>query len=283
MISGLIDRVQQTQLPEKDTDAEKMLQQGLGRNPDSLYILSQTILVQQYALDQAQKQLADLKSQLAASQQHGQSEPKHGTSFLGSIFGSHDDSDARPAPPPSPTSYNQQQTSTPPYSPVQNYSQPGYNPGGGYAPQPGFGAPPPPAGGGFLRSAMQTATGVAAGALAFQGIESLMHGFGGGGMGFGGGVGGGRPEEVINNYYGDDAREHHDDRADLSSDVDDRRDSGSFFNPGNDASSDTDQFAGSGDVDSDSSDNNTDSSDDSSFTDDGSGDLGGGDDDSNFS
>jgi len=68
-------------------------------------------------------------------------------------------------------------------------------------------------GGGFLRGAMQTAAGVAAGALAFEGVESLMHGFGhaagyGGGQGFGGFDGGQRPvEEVVNNYYGDDKGE----------------------------------------------------------------------------
>jgi hypothetical protein len=60
---------------------------------------------------------------------------------------------------------------------------------------------------------MQTAAGVAAGALAFQGIESLMHGFGhaaGYGQDFGGfGGEGQRPvEEVVNNYYGDDRGEH---------------------------------------------------------------------------
>ena len=46
MIGGLIDRIQKTQLAEKDTDAEQMLQQGLGRNPDALYVLAQTVLVQ---------------------------------------------------------------------------------------------------------------------------------------------------------------------------------------------------------------------------------------------
>ena len=34
MIGDLIDRVQKTQLAEKDMDAEQMLQEGLGRNPD---------------------------------------------------------------------------------------------------------------------------------------------------------------------------------------------------------------------------------------------------------
>ncbi len=64
-----------------------------------------------------------------------------------------------------------------------------------------------------MRTAATTAAGVAAGALAFQGVESLIGGFGhsagfGGGSGFFGG-GGGRPEEtVINNYYDDSGREH---------------------------------------------------------------------------
>jgi hypothetical protein len=55
---------------------------------------------------------------------------------------------------------------------------------------------------------MQTAAGVAAGALAFEGVESVLHGLGGGGFGMGPGVGMmgggfGRPAEetVINNYY----------------------------------------------------------------------------------
>ena len=219
MIQGLIDRVNQTQLPEKDADAEHLLQQSLGRNPDALYILAQTVLVQRYALEQAQKQLADLKSQLDQSRQQPPPEPQHHTSFLSSLLGRND-------PPPSPP-------------PPPRYSQPAYAPVPGYQPQqPGY-PPPPPAqpygsssfgapqggagqSGGFLRSAMQTATGVAAGALAFQGIESLLHGFGGGG-GFGGGQGlggfGGPREEIVNNYYGDTGQ---DDRG-LSPDIEDRR------------------------------------------------------------
>jgi hypothetical protein len=70
MIGGLIDRVQKTNLADKDTDAEQMLQQGLGSNPDSLYILAQTVLVQKYALDQAQAQLSQAKAQM--DQMHAQ-------------------------------------------------------------------------------------------------------------------------------------------------------------------------------------------------------------------
>jgi hypothetical protein len=255
MIGDLIDRVQKTQLAEKDMDAEQMLQQGLGKNPDALYILAQTVLVQKYALEQAQAQLAEAKAQIEQMQQHP--EPKHATSFLGSLLGRNE---APPPPPPPPQGYAPQQG----YAPPQAYPQ--YAPVGG-----GYGAPPM-GGGGFLRGAMQTAAGVAAGALAFQGIESLMHGFGhaaGYGQDFGGfGGEGQRPvEEVVNNYYGEDRGEHggHEVSADeraLGEQQD--RDFGSL-----DSKSDRDSLYGAGDDSSssgDDSDFNSDtSSDDSSF------------------
>ena len=64
----------------------------------------------------------------------------------------------------------------------------------------------------FLRSAGTTAAGIAAGALAFEGISSLFGGLGGlmgGGhhQGMGSGFLGGQPpggETVINNYYDND-------------------------------------------------------------------------------
>jgi len=184
MIGGLIDRVQKTQLAEKDMDAEQMLQQGLGGDPDALYILAQTVLVQKYALEQAQAQLSQTKAQI----QHP--EPRHSTSFLGSLLGRND---APASPPPMPPQGYPPQAAYPQYAPA------------------GYGMPPM-GGGGFLQNAMQTAAGVAAGALAFEGIESLMHGFGHaagyGGQGFGGFDSGQRPEEVVNNYYGNDRGEH---------------------------------------------------------------------------
>jgi uncharacterized protein len=197
MIGDLIDRVQKTQLAEKDMDAEQMLQEGMGKNPDALYILAQTVLVQKYALEQAQAQLTQAKAQIEQMQQHP--EPRHATSFLGSLLGRND------PPPPPPQVYSGPPQGYAP-QPVQGYPQ--YVPVGGYPPQYG-----PPmgmggGGGGFMRGALQTAAGVAAGALAFEGVESLMHGFGhaagyGPGSGFGGFDGGQRPE-IINNYYGDD-------------------------------------------------------------------------------
>src|SRR5919206_409658 len=86
---------------------------------------------------------------------------------------------------------------------------PGYASGPAYAPQPA-----PPAwgvgggGGGFLRGAAQTATGVAGGMLAAEAVQGLVHELGWGqhhrdGF-FGGSIppAGTAPEEVIvNNYY----------------------------------------------------------------------------------
>jgi hypothetical protein len=222
MLQGLVDRVSQAKLQDKDPDAEQFIQQTLGRNPDALYVLSQTVLVQEYALNQAQKQMADLRAQLAQARQQTQ-EPRHSGSFLGNLLGRHDEPQpAAPPPPPPP----------PPQQP--QYAGQGVGPGLAY-PSGGYPIPnaPAPQGGGFLRSAMQTATGVAAGALAFEGIESLMHGFGHvGGYGgeFGGpgigaaGFGGAPREEIVNNYYGDaSAQERSGEIGDRRGDVSDRQ------------------------------------------------------------
>src|SRR5271154_3624982 len=138
MLQGLAERINGTQLPEKDADAEQYLQQNLGRNPDAMYILAQTVLVQQYALTQSQKQLADAKAELEQLRQQAQ-QPKRATSFLGSLLG-RDDEPARPAapppPPPPPASYAQPQ-----YVPVPNTPPPppAYAPSYG---APAYGAPP---------------------------------------------------------------------------------------------------------------------------------------------
>ncbi len=282
MISGLIDRVEKTQLAEKDLDAEQMLQQGLGRNPDALYILAQTVLVQKYALEQAQTQLTQAKAQIEQMQLHP--EPKHSTSFLGNLLGRRDD---QPAPPPPPPSYQQPAPAYPQYAPVGGYVAP--PPQYGAAPQ--YGAPQGMGGGGFLRGALQTATGVAAGALAFEGVESLMHGFGreagyGGGQGLASFDGNQRPtEEIVNNYYGDDrgGRDVSADEKSLGEQED--RDLGSRGSSDT-SSNDRDSLYGSDSSDSvdDASFDSDTSTDDASY-DDGSdfGDDGsGGGDDSNF-
>jgi hypothetical protein len=199
LIHSLTERVNSTQLQEKDPDAEALLNQELSQNPDATYILAQTVLVQSIALDQAKAQVSQLQAQL---QQQARPQPARATSFLGNLLGHHD------PPPPPPPAYVPPPPPPPAYTQVQyqqpQYLQPQYIPVG----QPSF-----------LRGAMQTAAGVAAGALAFEGVEAVLHGLGGfGGPGYGWGgpgmgmgmmgggmMGGGfeRPveETVINNYY----------------------------------------------------------------------------------
>jgi uncharacterized protein len=196
LLQSLAERVNATQLEEKDPDAEAFLNKNLASNPDAIYILAQSVLVQNIALDQAKSQIAQLQQQLQQSRQ-----PAHVSSFLGNLLGRHD---PEPAParqpayaPAQPSGF--QPVAQGPFQPQPQYisSQPQY----------AAAAPGQPS---FFRGAMQTAAGVAAGALAFEGVESILHGFGGGGgfgmggpaMGFGG-AGFERPAEetVINNYY----------------------------------------------------------------------------------
>lgn len=219
LLNSLIDRLNQTPLQEKDPEAEALLNQRLAGNPDALYMLAQTVLVQNIALDQAKAQVSQLQQQ---AQQRPQ--PAHSTSFLGRLLGERDE---QPAPP--------QQAPAPPYQPVPQQYAPA-------PPYPQYGLPQQvqyaPVGGqpSFLRGAMQTAAGVAAGALAFQGVESILHGFGGGGFGPGYGMGGfgmgERPVEVINNYYDEPGRgEHHvADQTGQSSDAYDPRNNDSGDN-----------------------------------------------------
>lgn len=180
MLQDLVRKVEGAELTEKDPDAEALLKDGLARDPDAIYKLAQTVLIQNMALDQARAQIQQLQQQGTPQQQ-----PARATSFLGSLLHRN--------PPAAPPSSGYAQAAPPPYQtvPPQYQAAPVY-----YEP-----APASSGAGSFLRSAATTAAGVAAGALAFEGIESLMHGFGHGGGGYGG-YGGGAPEEtVINNYY----------------------------------------------------------------------------------
>ncbi len=259
MIDGLISRIRNTAVQDKDTAAEQRLQQGLAGYPDSTYVLAQTVLVQQYGLQQAQSQIADLKAQNATlqdqMQQVGQAHEQaksSGGSFLSHIFGS---GSSQSAPPPQNAQYQSVNSGN---YPPQNYPAQGYAPPPAGYPAPSSGGGMFGGGGGFLQGAMQTAAGVAAGEVAFRGIEDLFHGFGGGGgeRGFAG-PGGDGGETVVNNYYDDDRG------------GDRNRDSGNFYNPSDDASRDdggnTQQFADTGDNDA----NFNDGGDDSSGFDDG--------------
>ncbi|WP_343714288.1 DUF2076 domain-containing protein [Inquilinus sp.] len=189
LLTNLVARLKQAPPAEKDEEAAAMIA-GLVRDlPDTPYILAQTVLIQDYALHQAQARIAELERQAQPQRGGG------GGSFLGAIFGS--GAAARPQPAPQPQPQAPAYTQAPPA-----YAQPQPGPWGGGGP---FAQSSGPS---FLRSAAATAAGVAGGALLFQSIESLFGGHGGwGGLGGAGftGPAPGLTETVVNNYYGDAA------------------------------------------------------------------------------
>ena len=222
MLGGLFQRVNSAAATQRDPEAESFINDAVRIAPHSPYVLAQTVLVQQQALEAAANRISQLE---AAAQQGPEPTEEHG-SFLGnlgkSIFGSGPSS-----PPPRPDNDQQAyQRGAPP--PPRNYApqgpQGGYPPQAypqpsqqGYPPQPGpWGQPQPQSGGGgFLQNAASTATGVAGGVVLGNLLGGLFGGHSGGGGGlFGGasatglggsGLTGNNPSEVteINNYYGD--------------------------------------------------------------------------------
>ncbi len=195
MLAELANKISQTPPPPRDPEAEDYIRSSIGRRPDALYLMTQTVLIQNMALQRAQQQIQDL-------QQRASQPVASGGSFLGQ-------------------------------------SAPSYGGGQQYAAPVSYGPPvsaPPSAMSGFLRSAAQTAAGVAAGTLAVQGIESLFSHHGGfGGGGFGGGFGGAPVEEIVeNNYYGaSDPPDH--DRSDRFADAGSSSDVADDLGPQDDA------------------------------------------------
>lgn len=211
MLTDLANKIARTPAPPKDAEAEDFIRTRIGNRPDALYLMTQTVLIQNMALQQAQQQMAQMQGGGSSQGQVA------GASFLGQggprpSYGAPSGSSSYSAPPPPP-----------------QYSAPAASAPSG---QPSF-----------LRGAAQTAAGVAAGALAFEGVRSLFEhpGYGGGGGFFGGGnegyMGGAPQEEIVNNYYdspggGNDyqanAGDYQNDNFDNSGQIDD----GSSFDDG---------------------------------------------------
>jgi hypothetical protein len=205
LIENLFDRLRQADVNPKDPEAEQLIRANTAALASAPYLLTQAVIVQEHALTNAQARIAELDHRLAAATKSDQ--PSGGDSFLSGVsklFGG-----SKPTPPPAPQPAPQYQQ-----TPATVYQQ---VPETGVVPAPTPATPPqnipypstvnlsPSAGGGFLKSALATAAGVAGGAALFQGIESLIgHNAGA----FGPALGergfypeGGNTEIIENNYY----------------------------------------------------------------------------------
>ena len=169
LIDGLFDRLRQADTSPKDQEALQLINSRVAAQPTAPYLLVQAILVQEHALANAQARIADLERQLAARTQPAQAS---GGSFLSGVtqfFTGKTPSQSSPVPPPLP----QQPQQTPAqYQPVNVPTQ-SVPPPVNY-PYPSTVNLPPNSGGGFLKTALTTAAGVAGGAVLFQGIENLI-------------------------------------------------------------------------------------------------------------
>jgi hypothetical protein len=192
LIADLFARLKAVDSGPKDLQADAAIRDAVARNPAAPYLLVQTVLVQEHALKGAEARIAELERQLADAQQAA-AQPGGGGSFLGGLLGG-------------------RASQAPTGGPWGRRIEPGL---ARSAPTPStvYQAAPAAAGGGFLRSALSTAAGVAGGALLFEGIERML-GYGSGPFGspLGGGWGGNagyapvveREETIVNNnYYGD--------------------------------------------------------------------------------
>jgi len=201
MLADLFERVGSTATNPRDAQAEAFIDDAVRAQPHAPYVLAQTVLVQQQALENASRRLAELETQVKAEAARHEE-----TSFLGnlgrSLFGG-----GQPAPTPAPR--NDYDASA--YA-RQPSADPGYARQPTYPPQPAYAPPPPaagpwggqpqaaPSGGGFMQSALTTAAGVAGGVVLAHSLGSLFGGHSSG-FGLGGGVGGLGGGETINNYY----------------------------------------------------------------------------------
>jgi hypothetical protein len=165
LITGLFDRMRSFGAPEKDREAEALIAQSLRGNADAPYMLVQSVLVQEQALQAANSRVQDLEDQLRAMDGGGEPRPSRSGSFLGGRWGGQRGEEPRSSVPQvgsraTPSAY---ETRTP-------WSQ--------GAPQPQAQQPAPAAssGGGFMKSALATAAGVAGGMLLADSIRNMMSG-----------------------------------------------------------------------------------------------------------
>src|SRR6185437_13342753 len=66
LIQGLATRIQNAPPPQVDREADDLIRRSITR-PDAVYLLLQTVLIQDMALNQAKAQIDDLKQRTAAS------------------------------------------------------------------------------------------------------------------------------------------------------------------------------------------------------------------------
>jgi uncharacterized protein len=171
LVSELFDRLATLEDAQRDSEAERLIRDGLRQAPNAPYALVQTVLVQDEALKRANARIRQLEGAVEGAA------PERDTSFLGSmrdtVFGSRERRPSVPSVGPSATA-----------SGMSSAWRTGAQPmPAAPAPAPAAAAPMGPMGmgmgGSFLGTAASAAAGVIGGALLLDGIRSMMGSHGG--------------------------------------------------------------------------------------------------------
>jgi len=175
LVADLFDRLASLEGQRRDPDAERLIREGLGRAPNAVYALVQSVLVQDEALKRANARIEELERAVATA-----SESSGGflDSMRNAVLGRDQPRGSVPSVRPGGQGSSgvwgpRPDASQPP--PQAAYPQAG-NPQAGYPPGATMGAMPGGGGGSFLGTAAATVAGVVGGAMLLNGIRSMMGG-----------------------------------------------------------------------------------------------------------
>ena len=183
LVDDLFDRLSKVEGAPRDRDATAAITQGLGKAPNAIYALVQTVLLQDEALKRAHSRIQELEGQDQQPQAGGFLDSMRETIFgqtpqRGSV------PNVRPPELPGRPTWNSGQVMQQNQGPGQ-YSQAPYGQQPPGQPYGGQQAPMGGGGGSFLGTAAAAAAGVVGGSLLLGSIRSMMGGAGGNQQSFG--------------------------------------------------------------------------------------------------
>lgn len=173
LIAGLFERMRGMGSIDKDREAEDFIARSVRQTPDAAYMLVQSVLVQENALQQAGDRIEELEDRVRELERGQPRTAQGGGSFLGGLFGGGRQDQEAPRAGSVPPIGSRRESSR--YDEPQGGGSPwGQQRAGAF----GQGAPMQQqgGGGGFLRGAMATAAGVAGGMLLANSIRGMMGG-----------------------------------------------------------------------------------------------------------
>ncbi len=80
LLTDLANKIAQTPAQQRDQEAEEFIRTKIGSRPDALYLMTQTVLIQNMAIEHAHQQIEQLQQQVSRG---GPPAPQNSPGFLG--------------------------------------------------------------------------------------------------------------------------------------------------------------------------------------------------------